>query len=78
MNVLTSNAASIPEIVGDAAIMVDPYNVPSIAEGIIKLLGNRAEAMKYSKYGIQRAKEFSWQNCAEKHLKVYREVISGL
>jgi glycosyltransferase involved in cell wall biosynthesis len=75
--VVTSGAASIPEIVGDAAITVDPYDVKSIADGIVHLLENRSEAEKLSRVGIQRAKEFTWRKCAEKHLMVYDEVLKG-
>lgn len=73
--VIASNAASIPEIVGDAGIIVDPYNIEEISDGILRLLNNQSEAKNYSNLGIERAQQFTWRHCAEEHLKVYREVL---
>jgi glycosyltransferase involved in cell wall biosynthesis len=68
--VVTSNTASMPEVAGEAAILVNPYQVDLIAEGIIKALrGSRGLAEK----GSRRAKEFSWVETARKTLEVYKE-----
>jgi glycosyltransferase involved in cell wall biosynthesis len=68
--VVTSNVSSMPEIAGDAAILVDPYDVNSIANGIMDALrGPKGLVEK----GFDRVKEFSWEKTAKMTLDVYRE-----
>lgn len=71
--VVTSNISSMPEVAGDAAVLVDPSSVDSITEGIKKVLDNKKGLVEK---GIKRVKEFSWQKAAEKTLKVYNEATS--
>lgn len=73
--VVTSNAASIPEIVGGAGIMVDPCRYTDIADGILRILENDEDAARFSQLGVRRAGDFTWRRCAEKHLQVYQEVL---
>lgn len=68
--VVTSNLSSLPEVAGDAAILVDPYLVDSIAEGIRFALNNRRTLIKK---GLRRIKAFSWTKTAESTLNVYQE-----
>lgn len=74
--VVVSNRSSLPEIVGNSAISVDPYDVFALAEAITHLLANPAGAKRFSDLGRERAKEFTWRRCAEEHLAVYREVLN--
>jgi len=67
--VVTSDLSSLPEISGNAAILVDPYNVDSIAEGIEKALKQRKKLIRK---GLARVKQFSWKETAKKTLGVYR------
>jgi glycosyltransferase involved in cell wall biosynthesis len=64
--VITSNCSAMPEIAGDAALLVDPYSVESIAAAMQEILRNpqRAEALK--KAGLERAKMFRWSHSAQK------------
>lgn len=64
--VLTSNTSSLPEVVGDAAVTVDPTNVEEIAAGIEELLQN---SERYRTKGLERAKLFSWENSARSILE---------
>ncbi len=66
--VVTSNISSMPEVAGDAAILVDPYDVNSIVEGIEKAL--KAPKGLIEK-GIARVKDFSWEKTAKETLAVY-------
>jgi glycosyltransferase involved in cell wall biosynthesis len=75
--VVTSNCSSLPEVVGDCAIKVNPENPSAIGDGILRLLLNPAEGKHFSNAGIQRAHQFTWRSCAEKHIEVYREVLAG-
>lgn len=69
--VVVSNVGSLPEVVGDAGILVDPYNTDSIAGGIKKVLSmTEKEYNKLAAQGIKRAKGFSWEATARKTLEV--------
>ena len=67
--VVTSDTSSLPEISGNAAVLVDPYNVDSIAEGIRESLRQKKG---FVKKGLARIKDFSWKETAKKTLEVYR------
>lgn len=70
--VVTSNVASMPEVAGDAAVLVDPYDVSSISEGIRSILrGPKGWVEK----GNERVKGFSWEKAAQETLKVYNPSI---
>lgn len=73
--VVTSTASSIPEIVGDAGILVDPYNPNSIALGLSSILENPELAQDLSLKGIEQAKKFSWKITAENYLKLFEELV---
>lgn len=68
--VVTSNTASMPEVAGDAAALVNPESVDSIAEGIEKIVRG---PKSYIDKGMKRVKEFSWRKTAQETLKVYME-----
>ena len=68
--VVTSNLSSMPEVAGDAAVLVDPYDLNSIVEGIKEAIKNKKELIRK---GFERAKEFSWEKTARETLKVYME-----
>lgn len=70
--VVTSNVGSMPEVAGNAAILVDPTDVGSIAEGIAQVIRG---AKAYVEKGMARVKEFSWDKTAEMTLEVYKEGI---
>ncbi|MGH2712133.1 MAG: glycosyltransferase family 4 protein [Actinomycetota bacterium] len=68
--VLTSNVSSLPEVAGDAALLVDPLNEESIADGIERLLGDAAYRQRLTAAGNRRVDEFSWDISARKHAEV--------
>ncbi len=74
--VLTSNVTSLPEVVGDAARMVDPYDVDAIAEGIQRLIGDDNLRKELSQKGLARAKLFSWDRTAELVWSILKEAAS--
>lgn len=69
--VITTNVSSIPEVCGDAAIMIDPGNVEQLMESIKTLLNHEDKREKYSKLGLERCKMFSWENTAKGIENVY-------
>jgi len=62
--VLTSQVTSLPEVAGDSALMINPYNTQDIAEGIELLLTNEPLRNKYINKGIERARTFTWDKTA--------------
>jgi glycosyltransferase involved in cell wall biosynthesis len=73
--VVTSNISSLPEIVGDNAVIVDPNNVESIKDGIEKVLIDNELRNQLSKAGLDRAKLFSWKGAAKETLAVFEEAL---
>lgn len=63
--VLTSNVSSLPEVTGDAALLVNPYNISDITEGIRLLHTDNQLRENYIAKGIQRSQQFTWAKCAE-------------
>jgi glycosyltransferase involved in cell wall biosynthesis len=70
--VITSNVSSLPEVAGDAAVLVDPMDSSAIADAISKVLSDKQYKAALSQKGIERAKQFTWERCARKTLDVYR------
>jgi glycosyltransferase involved in cell wall biosynthesis len=74
--VVTSNRSSLPEVVGDAAVLVDPYSAASIAEGIQQVLSDPELRRSLSARGLARAREFSWDASIRRVHEVYMDVAS--
>jgi glycosyltransferase involved in cell wall biosynthesis len=72
--VIVGNRTSLPEVAGDAALAVDPFNVEAIASAIRKLVNDWALRRELSVKGQERAREFNWRETARKTLEVYEEV----
>ncbi len=62
--VITSNLSSLPEITGDAAILIDPYQVEAIAEAMATIANDTQLRSRLSKLSLQQAQQFSWQKTA--------------
>ena len=73
--VLTSNTTSLPEVAGNAAVLVDPLSVDAIADGIHDILTDETLRGRLRRDGLERASEFSWQKTAEKTLQVYKRAV---
>ena len=74
--VITSNVYATKEVAGDAALLVNPYNVDEIAEAIYKILTDEVCREELIRKGIKRAKFFSWEKCARGYADIYREVCN--
>jgi glycosyltransferase involved in cell wall biosynthesis len=68
--VAASNVGSIPEVVGDAAVLFDPLSPDSIASGIIEALSRKEELVQA---GLSRVNSFTWNSCAIAHVRAYRQ-----
>lgn len=74
--VITSNVSSLPEVVGDAAITVDPRDEKRLSEMILKVLADRELRESLKRKGLERARLFSWEKTAKETLKVYESVMN--
>jgi alpha-1,3-rhamnosyl/mannosyltransferase len=73
--VLTSNVSSLPEVVGDAALLVDPEDVSAIAAGMTRLWRDDDLRASLRARGLARAREFTWDRAARLTLEVYRDAL---
>jgi glycosyltransferase involved in cell wall biosynthesis len=74
--VISTTGGALPEVVGDAGILVPPSAPDALARAITGLVDHPRRAKALGQAGLQRARRyFSWQNAAEKTAAVYREVI---
>lgn len=73
--VLTSNVSAMPEVAGDAALLVDPNEVDSIAEGLCRLTGDADLLTTLIQAGLKRAGDFSWEKSIEATWNVYQELL---
>jgi len=74
--VVSSNVTSLPEVVGDAGVMVDPLDTGSIKEGLEKVIGSPTLRSELREKGLERVKKFTWEAAAEKTLRVYEEALN--
>jgi glycosyltransferase involved in cell wall biosynthesis len=72
--VVTSNVSSLPEVVGDAAVLVDPYKAEAIADGILQVLRSTHLREELKERGFERVKVFSWPRSVARVREVYGEV----
>lgn len=72
--VIVGNATSLPEVVGDAGLKVDPFDVSAIASAIEELINNSELRQELKAKGSKRAEMFDWRNTAQQTLKVYEQV----
>jgi glycosyltransferase involved in cell wall biosynthesis len=73
--VITSNVSSLPEVVGDAALMIDPYEPEAIADAMHRVLEDEALRADLSRRGLARAREFSWERSVARVREIYAEVM---
>jgi len=73
--VIASNATSVPEVVGDAGILLDPHDPHQWADAVIKLSADEELRRALSQKGMERASHFTWERCAGQTLDVLTEVL---
>lgn len=72
--VCASNASSVPEVAGDAALYFDPNNAEEMADCIVKILKNKTLRDEFIKKGFKQVKNFSWKNSAIKLLEIFKNM----
>ncbi len=73
--VIASNAASIPEVVGDCGILVDPFDVCGLSEAMRHLAQNADERKAMAEKGLLRSRQYSWEACVEETVQTYHRVL---
>lgn len=75
--IMTSRVTSLPEVAGEAALMVDPASIPSLEEGIQLLIKSADLRANLSRLGQSRLALYNWDNTASQTLDAYRAVLTG-
>jgi len=73
--VITSNVSSLPEVVGQAALMIDPYEPSAIADAMYRVLTDAPLRAELIQLGFARAREFSWERSIKRVREIYEEVM---
>jgi glycosyltransferase involved in cell wall biosynthesis len=75
---ITTSGGALPEVVGDAAMIVPPADAAALAKAISFLFNNTDQRKKYAQAGLERVNSvFSWPKAAQKVVDIYREAIDG-
>jgi glycosyltransferase involved in cell wall biosynthesis len=74
--VICSNTSSLPEVVGSAALLIDPYSIESIKSAMEKVLTDNITRSELITLGRERVASFSWRQCARETLNVYKKLVS--
>jgi len=75
--VVTSNRSSLPEVAGEAAVLVDPYSAEELTAAIERVLQDESLYSQMREKGLVQAAKFSWEDTARQTLEVYEEVLKG-
>lgn len=75
--VIAANVSSIPEVVGDAGLLIDPNDAEGLAEALGRVLSDAALRQDLRRRGLARAAEFSWNRAARETLAVYRQAMGA-
>jgi glycosyltransferase involved in cell wall biosynthesis len=73
--VIVGNRTSLPEVVGDAGISIDPFDVDGLALAIERVIADTGLQQQLTLKGLERARLFSWQETARRTLAVYQQVV---
>ncbi len=75
--VIASNTSSLPEVAGNAGLMINPTNRDDLCQAMLDLINNSAIRYELSQKGLDRAAQFSWSKCAEETIKVYKIAVNS-
>jgi glycosyltransferase involved in cell wall biosynthesis len=75
--VITSNSTSLPEVAGDAAILIDSKDEDALCQAMLNLLSDADLREQLSQKGLEQAEQFSWAKCAAETVEIYEKIISS-
>lgn len=73
--VITARSSSLPEVVGEAGLLVDPLNVEELSESMERLLADASLREELRRQGLERARSFTWERCARETMAVLEEAL---
>ena len=71
--VITSNNSSLPEVVGNAAVLIDACDERALADALLQIVDDQPLRARLREQGIEQAKKFTWREAAEKTLQLYQQ-----
>jgi len=74
--VVTSNVSSLPEVAGNAAMLVDPYDPDALADAMLRVLTDESLRQDLRRRGLERARQFSWEQSVGRIRRIYDEIGS--
>ncbi|MEI6328607.1 MAG: glycosyltransferase family 1 protein [Pseudanabaena sp. ELA645] len=75
--VISSNSTSLPEVVGDAGILIDPKDKAQLCQAMLNVLNDETLRDNLKQKGLERAKQFSWEKCANETVEIYKKIIAS-
>ena len=72
--VIVSNVASLPEVVGDAGLLIDPHDIDELTVAMWRILNDSELRQEMREKGLRQAERFSWERAARETLAIYRQV----
>jgi glycosyltransferase involved in cell wall biosynthesis len=75
--VITSNTSSLPEVVGEAGLLIDPTQADQLMAAILQVVQDSALRQRLSEQALARSQQFSWGHCADRTVEVYRTAAAG-
>jgi glycosyltransferase involved in cell wall biosynthesis len=75
--VITSNTSSLPEVVGEAALQVDPHDIDAMSKAILRLLDDEGLQEELRQKGYEQIKHYTWAASARKMLTIYQKLYNG-
>ncbi|HYH01606.1 MAG TPA: glycosyltransferase family 1 protein [Bacillota bacterium] len=75
--VITSDTSSLPEVVGDAALLVNPYDTLKLGETMLQVLTDPSLAQTLSQKGLEHSKKYNWESNAAQILKIYEQTLNS-
>ena len=74
---VTSNTSSLPEVVGDSGIMLDPTDETALIQTMKELYYDEELRKSYANKGLERSKNFSWEKCVKEHIEIYKRIVNS-
>ena len=75
--VIASGVSSLPEVVGDAGLLIDPHDTEAVAQAMQRLVTDPGSRLHLSQKALARSGQFSWSKCVEQTIDAYRQVLKG-
>jgi glycosyltransferase involved in cell wall biosynthesis len=75
--VIVSNVSSLPEVVGDTGLLIDPYDDEALAQAMQKMITDSDTRQQFAQKALARSAEFTWEKCARQTVEVYHQALNG-